>query len=426
MKWRRVKEWIIGWCPKESLDHQRRITVIWNFLERTRSLLIRFKYIVPVFTSILIIILYVLSIPMVYNSTLGRLSPTFQETLPSPSPLESPPSQWIHIAHFEDNVGDQVAPFIDPNGSAIGGLSYKGADILNVSVYSPLFSKKLILTIYLNGNGRGDPTIDKNRTRVHVEFKGKRLWSRLNGFMILYYDGNGFGRCRHIDGIIKDYDVIYVPSERLQWIGDNVVKVIYEGLPRWAKIDRIEVNTEIWYREESETEDKPHILHVLDNLAIKDYVTSLGRPITQLDLSKQLSPASGSTMSGMDIQTVDIYRGGEYLNITVILSDPGFTDKSIPPTFDHRQCLVEVRMKENIWACQYSKQCVSSGWIDPGKRYSIVFNISDLGGIRNPDIIHVIARAGSFSIVDGKIADGGFGMWWFFDVCSFNLYPEEG
>ena len=71
-------------------------------------------------------------------------------------------------------------------------------------------------------------------------------------------------------------------------------------------------------------------------------------------------------------------------------------------------------------------ESVACGWREEGKQWYIVFPIGGLKGLEDVDIIEVVTFAGFFSRVDGEIVDGGFDMWWFFDVCRFPLHTEEG
>lgn len=404
----------IGLLLYREREQWMRVTVKGGLFSHVRSVLTqkRFRGAVSSVTLILLILL-VLHIPFVYKYNPGTPSPIFQGNLTPPPPLEYPPSQWKLIANFEDVVGDQIAPNVDINGTAIGGLSYEGADILKATVYSPLFSDKLTITVYLNGNGRGDHTIDNNRTRVYIS-----LWSdKLRCYGYLYYDGHGLARCYKIHG-----NGPYDSTEKIQWINDNVAKLTFKGLPHFMNAE-VKVLTERLYTEEAGTKNKPLIRQELDKLVIKEYVMSLGRTITLLDLTKQLSPLYNSTMKGMDIQTVDVYRCEEYLNITVTLSDPGITDKSIPPTFEGRECTVGVRMKEQNYVAS-TKKSVSYGWIKQGKQYCIVFNIAELGGLSNVGAIEVETRDGYIrSTVDGNIVDNQETMRWVFDVCYFSFPP---
>lgn len=327
------------------------------------------------------------------------------------------PSEWTCIAHYEDLVGDQIAPNVDINGTALGGLDYEGADILNVTLYSPLNSDELTVTLYMKGKGRAYPTIDKSRTRVQIIFRGEGL----SGMAILFYDGEGFAKCT--SGPIE-YDNIQTPSERLQWISDNVVKVTYKGLPQGISLHSVMVDTQIYYIEKEDTLYKAFVVQELDGLVIEDYNLSSGKISTLQDLSKQLSPLYNSTMRGLDIQTVDVYRRGKYLNITVTLSDLGINDSSIPPTFRNIRCILKLLLKSYIWVG--NEKSTSYGWRESGNQWYIVFNLADLGGLKNVIAVKVRTRVDFYSMVDGEIVDRGSSIWWNLDVCGFPFPPQEG
>lgn len=176
---------------------------------------------------------------------------------------------------------------------------------------------------------------------------------------------------------------------------------------------------------------KPLFLQVLDSLDFyetRDYENSItvssGRSITLLDMSEQLCPLYNSTMKGMDIKYVDVYRSDEYLNVTVTLSDPGINDSSTPVTFDDRRVQVAVMMKEQkFWAGTGGS--VSHGWMESGRQWSIVFNITELNGWSNVDQIEVMTETQFFPSIDGKVIDGGYSIWWCFDACSFPVSLEK-
>lgn len=377
--------WIKGWGPREPLGLRSIVAVIKRFLIRARSVLVRKKVIGSV-SALVLIMLILLNLP----SYVGA---------------------WTHIAHIEDPVGDHVAPNVDINGEALGGLDYEGADIHSVILYSPLDSDELHITVQLNGMGRGDPTIDENHTRVDFQFSSDKLW----GYALLFYDGHGWAGCH---SQTQRYDYVETPSERLQWVSDNVVKVTFKGIPRDTSFSEVSVNTERWYKEESDTKYKPLVVQGLDTLEIEDYKMSSGQILTQLDMSKQASPLYNSIMRGMDIRTVDVYKRGNVLNITVTLAEPGTNDNSIPPTFDVK-CRASAHKKKGNWL--NIANSISHGWKESGNQWYMVLYVP----AKKIDTIKITTEVYFDSIMDGEIVDGGSRMRWIFDICCF-AFPPEG
>jgi len=320
-------------------------------------------------------------------------------------------SPLVHLAHYEDVIGDPIIPQIDLGGTAPGGLEHLGADIVCVTLYSPKRSDELIVTACLNGKGRSDPTIDVNRTRTYFEFKS----GVLGGYGILYYTGERWaGGWR--DG--KGYDAV----TDVRWINDNEVEYTFKGL-RGMMIEWVTITTERWYREEAEVKYWPHIVQQLDKLTIEGYMMSQGTRETVTDATNQLYPLFNASMIGADIHEVDVYRKGRRLNVTVTIEEPGTTEYPMPSTFHDyysntgTRCDVSVHMRDDMF-WQNIATCTSDGWIEPGRRYFITFDIGELHELENVDIIEVVTCAQFFSTVSGEIVDSGHSMWWYFDVIA--------
>jgi len=389
-------KWTDGWVSEESFVSPKMFSGV-MFLARVRSVLTQKKVKVAV-SAVIIIFLFLLSQG---TAIIAYFSPT--------------PSEWKHIAHYEDPVGDHMSPSVDINGTALGGVNYEGADIINVSMYSPVNSNELTLTVCLKNKGRADSTMDENNTRVMIWFGGDK-WG---GYAYLYYNGwRGFGVCSNLtDGY--EYDIIRPPTERLQWASDNVMKVTFKGLPQGVVLSYLRVETGMEYVEETETEYGALILRDLDNLLIEnyDYDLSSGETVTLQDLSKQLSPLFNSTMRGMDIQMVDVYRRGKYVSITVALSDLGINDSSIPSTFKIDRRIVTVQLKEK----KPTSGPMTYEWNDLGNCCNVTFNLDDYGGLENVQVIKIDTFAKFYPMLDGEIVDGGYSLRWIFDFYYFSM-----
>ena len=330
-------------------------------------------------------------------------------------------SPLVHLAHYEDVTGDAIIPYIDPEGTALGGLDHLGADIVNVTLYSLKKSDELTVTARLNGKGRGDPTIDVNRTRIHFEFDRDVL----GGYGILYYNGEGrAGGWR--DG--RRYDAV----TEVQWINDNEARYVFKGL-RGMTIDWVTVTTERRYLEEAEVEYWPYLLQQLDTLTIEDYMMSRGTRETVTDATNQLYPLFNASMIGADIHEVDVYRKGRRLNVTVTMEEPKIAKVPLPSTFQDfysdiagTRCDVSVHMRDDMF-WQNVVTCASYSWIEQGRKYCITFDIGELHGLENVDVIEVVTCAQFFPTVSGEIVDGGLNMWWYFDVIAvpFNEGDRE-
>ena len=329
-------------------------------------------------------------------------------------------SPLVHLAHYEDVTGDAIIPYIDPEGTALGGLDHLGTDIVNVTLYSPKKSDELTVTARLNGKGRGDPTIDMNCTRIHFEFDRDVL----GGFGILYYNGEGQARGWRDE---RGYDAV----TEVQWINDNEARYVFKGL-RGMTIDRVTVTTERWYREEAETNYWPHLVQQLDKLTIKEYMMSRGTRETVTDATNQLYPLFNASMIGADIHEVDVYRKGKRLNVTVTMEEPKMAEVPMPSTFydsytntPGTRCDVSVHMRDDmLW--HNIASCASYSWIEPGRKYCITFDLGELHGLENVDIIEVVTCAQFFSTVSGEIVDGGLGTWWYFDVIAIPFNEGGG
>lgn len=382
---------------KAPMTRRMRLLIIVMFFARVRSLLTQKKVKVVVSAAIIIF--------LVMLTQGGAIITYFSPT----------PSEWKHIAHYEDPVGDHMSPSVDINGTALGGVNYEGADIINVSMYSPVNSNELTLTVCLKNKGRADSTMDENNTRVMIWFGGDK-WG---GYAYLYYNGwRGFGVCSNLtDGY--EYDIIRPPTERLQWASDNVMKVTFKGLPQGVVLSYLRVETGMEYVEETETEYGALILRDLDNLLIEnyDYDLSSGETVTLQDLSKQLSPLFNSTMRGMDIQMVDVYRRGKYVSITVALSDLGINDSSIPSTFKIDRRIVTVQLKEK----KPTSGPMTYEWNDLGNCCNVTFNLDDYGGLENVQVIKIDTFAKFYPMLDGEIVDGGYSLRWKFDFYYFSM-----
>lgn len=317
----------------------------------------------------------------------------------------------VHLAHYEDPIGDSVIPHIDPAGNAPGGAEYLGADILNVTLDSPTGSDKLMITVVLNGLGKADPTIDKNITRLNLEFRGS-----IYGHITLYYNGDyGSGIYRG-----NEQDIQNVTYE---WVNNNTVKFTIEELPHTVLHTEISIATQRWYRDAAETPYRTRLVQCLDKLVYDDYVISGGGSKTITDATNQLYPLLNASMPGVDIQSVDVYRRGNILNVTVTLYKPELNCVSIPSTFrdyrDRTAPRIDVSihsMDEMHW--HNIATCISDDWIVPWESYYMTFDIVSLRGIDNVDVIRVETTAQFFPTISGEIVDGGHSMWWYFDVVS--------
>lgn len=307
-------------------------------------------------------------------------------------------SRWDLLGHYEDQEGDQIAPYLSSEGVALGGLSYIGTDILNVTLSSPFLSDELIVTVQLNGSGISDPTIDKDNTVLDIDYS----YLMSESYRGARYTYSGQSR--------RGGDHSY------RTLGDNLLEITFDKLPLLGVLDEIRVSTYL-------QTDAGELY--LDTLKIRGFSLGRGRTLSVIDSSKHYAPLTGSIMSGMDIKDVDLYRSGDQLVVTVNFSDSMVFDDSIPNSSDYRIC--DIRFTRGGYSVHPDR--TSSGLYDEGNRYIAIYDLSDLS--KTEDLssyeVKIKTRARFPTIIDTTTEtweETSFA--WYFDTFSipFNLKEE--
>jgi len=317
------------------------------------------------------------------------------------------PADWNPIAQHSDPAGDHVAPNIMKHGVAVGGSDHIGADILNVTLHSSFLSGELTIIVCLNGTGRNDPTIDQDRTQLEVYFGGMRV----EGWASIYYNGECYGLCQDYWSKQPLGDFTY------DWTNPCRVNIYFKKLPL-ADIINIGISTvRDYYEDDSGSSVQIH--QAIDRLRIGSFGLSRGIALTSLDFSKQISPLYGSSMAGMDIVKVDVYRGGNYLNVTVRLSDEGWFDDTISDTM-RRRCSVWFERESGRYV--YPED-VAMGWTNNGTVWCRVVDIGSIQESDNPISSIEVKSSVSYDIIIDPVdkIKEKYGLSWDVDACAIEI-----